>query len=160
MTENGTKHVNALLLELGGKMGIPALSLDGRGARSLRIGGRVFTLQYVEQRDELYCICTVGELSPEWDRRAAAQTFLLDRNCFFRGVGIGVLGVRKGESDIFYTVRFPCSGLEFQEFESLFQAIVTAAGKIAGQLDEAVAATGEKSGAAAGFSDGICGLRV
>ena len=40
------------------------------------------------------------------DLQAAVQRFLLEKNCFFRGVGSGILGI-EGD-DIFYAVRIAC----------------------------------------------------
>ena len=116
---------DGLVKELGGIIGLPKLGPDESGALTLVIDGEPFILQYFEAGDEIYIIHRIGTLPESPEEQLAAQRFLLERNCFFREVGPGVLGT-EGDA-VFYTVRLPCRdvsgrGLSGAELEHVLRA--------------------------------------
>jgi hypothetical protein len=139
MANDRLEHANRLTACLGERLGLADLSLDAQGAKSLTLDGRLFTLQYVDWNDCFYFISPLGELPEDREAQFAALAFLMDQNCFFRGTGSGVLGVRQGERSVSYTARLPCDGLGFEDFELFFQGLVDACEQIAARLAKALA---------------------
>ena len=116
-----------LIKELGEVIGLPSLAPDVTGAVTLNVDGFPFILQYYDAGQELYIIHRLGTLPEAPDQQAAVQRFLLEKNCFFRGVGPGVLGIEK--NDIFYAVRIACCDKFGQriagtELERVLRAVV------------------------------------
>ena len=95
-----------LVKELGEVIGLPSLAPDVAGAVTLSVDGFPFILQYYDAGQDLYIIHRLGTLPEAPDQQAAVQRFLLEKNCFFRGVGSGILGIEG--NDIFYAVRIAC----------------------------------------------------
>ena len=95
-----------LVKELGEVIGLHGLAPDVSGAVTLTVDGFPFILQYYDAGQDLYIIHRLGSLPEAPDQQAAVQRFLLEKNCFFRGVGAGILGI-EGD-DIFYTARIAC----------------------------------------------------
>ena len=95
-----------LVKELGEVVGLHSLAPDASGAVTLTVDGFPFILQYYDAGQDLYIIHRLGTLPEAPEQQAAAQRFLLEKNCFFRGVGSGILGIE--DNDVFYTVRIAC----------------------------------------------------
>jgi hypothetical protein len=116
-----------LVKELGESIGLRDLSTDVSGALTLTVDGFPFLLQYYDAGQELYIIHRIGTLPEYSEQQIAVQRFLLEKNCFFREVGPGVLGVEK--NDIFYTVRVGCCDkfgqrMSGEELEHMLRAVV------------------------------------
>ncbi|MDR2891991.1 MAG: type III secretion system chaperone [Deltaproteobacteria bacterium] len=126
---NARDHANELLRLLGEKIGLSGLALDEMGTATLTIDGANCTLHLPslphtsEYGRELYCLTSLGRLSSEADLRATVSAWLLDRNCFFRGVGPGVLGVTEGEDIIWYCARLRLDTAEYTDFEVFLLAV-------------------------------------
>ena len=134
MSDNGLMLVNELLQQFGNKVGVADANLNAHAAKSFLIDNQTYTLQYSEINEELYLICKLGSLPENPAERMALQAFLLNRNCFFNGTGPGVLGTRSGDNAIFYTARLACAELSYQDFEQVFQAIVTTCQKLSAEM--------------------------
>ncbi|MCL1916690.1 MAG: type III secretion system chaperone [Desulfovibrionaceae bacterium] len=120
---NARDHMNSLLRSLGEKLKLGGLALDDQGAASLKINGETYTLQCYEDGREAYFINRLGFLPSEAGMRAGVTAWLLDRNCFFRGVGPGALGVNQGEDAIWYCARLGLDTLEYDDFEAFLLAV-------------------------------------
>jgi hypothetical protein len=132
--ENTREHLGALVRSLGEKLNLSGLAVDERGAVSLAVDGETFTLQVPEKGREVYCVTRLGFLPSEAGRRAAISDWLLDRNCFFRGVGSGTLGVNAGEDIIWYCARLPLDALEYADFEAFLLAVADLAVRLRREL--------------------------
>lgn len=119
---------STIVKELGGVIGLPDLAPDLSGALTLNIDGHAFLMQYFEEGEEIYIIHRLGTLPEERDARLAAQRFLLEGNCFFRGVGSGTLGT-EGEA-VFYTARLSCRELSGRELEHVLRAVTDVCAKL------------------------------
>jgi len=132
--ENAQEYMNTLLRRLDEKINLGGLALDGQGALSLNIDGATCTLQYHEEGRETYFINRLGLLPSEAGMRAVVTAWLLDRNCFFRGVGPGVLGVTQGEDAIWYCARLRLDNLEYADFEAFLLAVADMSDRLRREL--------------------------
>ena len=121
MAEHIRKRLDGLVAGLGKAANLPNLALDGNGCCSLSLDGLVYTLRYHEPREALYFIHDLGELPAPAEERARVAVWLLERDCFFRGVGAGVLGVNEGR--IYYCARLDPAELEYLDLESFLLAV-------------------------------------
>ena len=121
MAEHIRKRLESLTAKLGQASGLPGLALNEAGSCSLSLDGRVYTLHYYEAGETLYCIHNLGNLPAPAEERLRIALWLLERNCFFRGVGPGVLGVSEGS--IYYCARLDPVELEYLELETFTLAV-------------------------------------
>jgi hypothetical protein len=145
--ENAREHLSALLRSLGEKLNLGGLALDERGAASLAIDGETVTLQVPEKGREVYCVTRLGFLPSEAGLWAGVADGRLDRNCFCRGGGPGVLGVNAGEDVIWYCARFPLDAPEYADFEAFLLAVADLAARLRREL---AAVPGPAAGAGTG----------
>lgn len=125
-----------LITELGHVIGME-LSPDASGALTLVIDGQEFVLQYFDEGEEVYIVHRLGVLPEESAPRLAVSGFLLHSNCFFRGVGGGVLGTEG--NDVYYTLRIPCASLSGRELEHVLRACIDTCSRLRKELAEAMA---------------------
>ena len=130
-----------LIKELGEVIGLPSLAPDESGALTLTVDGSPFILQYYDAGQELYIIHRIGDLPEDAERLAAVQRFLLEKNCFFRSVGPGILGIE--QNDIFYTVRIACCDkfgqrISGAELEHILRAAVDTCAELRSGCSEAL----------------------
>ena len=140
---NARERLNTLLRSLGEKIKLGDLALDDQGDISLAIDGETYTLQYFKG-GEAYIVHRLGLLPAEAEMRAAVSAWLLERNCFFRGTGPGVLGVNPmegGEDAIFYCVRLPLYKLEYAGFEAFLLAAANLTARLRRELAELLGRT-------------------
>ena len=117
MPKETTEYMNELLRDLGKASGLTGAALDAQGCFSISLDGAVFTVMCPKEEEEAYLLHSLGPLPKEREERARVSAFLLERNCFFRGVGSGVLGVFAG--DIHYTLRLFPRSLTYTDFERM-----------------------------------------
>lgn len=124
---------STVVKELGVVIGLPELAPDLSGALTLNIDGQTFILQHVEEGEEIYIIHRIGTLPEEREARLAAQCFLLEHNCFFRGVGAGVLGTE--DDAVFYTARLSSRELSGRDLEHFLRAATDMCAKLRAGFD-------------------------
>ncbi|MDR2504252.1 MAG: type III secretion system chaperone [Deltaproteobacteria bacterium] len=117
MPKETREYMNELLRDLGKASGLTGAALDARGCFALSLDGAVFTVMCRKETEEACLLHTLGPLPQEREERARVSAFLLEQNCFFRGVGAGVLGVFAGE--IHYTLRLVPQNLTYADFERM-----------------------------------------
>lgn len=137
---------STIIKELGHALGLADLNPDELGALTLSIDGQHFTLQFFEGGEEIYIIHRLGALPVEKDEVLQTQAFLLHCNCFFRGVGSGVLGVE--DNTIFYAARLSCTGLSGRELERFLRATVDTCARL--REDMALTCSGPHEGVSDG----------
>lgn len=142
MSGDSRQWVNELLRQLGKAAGLSGAALDAGGSFSLSLDGTVFTLRQMEETGELYILHTLGALPEEREERARVSALLLERNCFFQGVGGGVLGVYA--QNIYYTLRLAPKSLEYPDFERIVLAAADTCAKLKQEME-----AGESAPAAA-----------
>lgn len=123
-----------IISELGFLLNLRDLAPDNTGALTLRIDGQDFILQYFDQGQEIYIIHRLGTLPENTEDRARIQGLLLERNCFFRGVGTGTIGTE--DSGIYYTVRLRADSLNGHELEQFMRAVTTVCEQIRRDMDD------------------------
>ena len=126
-----------IISELGRLLNLADLAPDASGALTLRIDGQDFILQYFEQGQDIYVIHRLGTLPEDEGERARVQGLLLERNCFFRGTGTGVVGTEG--RDVYYTVRLRADGLDGRELEQFLRAITAACDRLRRDMDSSPA---------------------
>ncbi|MDR2488954.1 MAG: type III secretion system chaperone [Desulfovibrio sp.] len=151
MPQETRDRVNLLLQELGKASGLSGAMLDARGRFSLSLDGEVWTAMHREETEDLYLFHTLGPLPEEREERARISAFLLERNCFFRGVGKGVLGVFAGQ--IHYTMVLDPRSLAYPDFERLLLFAVDLCAGLKREMNERSSpeAAAEAEGDAAGY---------
>ena len=123
-----------IISELGRLLNLADLAPDASGALTLRIDGQDFILQYFEQGQELYIIHRIGTLPEAPNERTRIQSRLLEHNCFFRGVGSGVIGTEG--SDIYYTVRLSAGSLDGRTLEQAMRSVTAVCDRLRRDMDE------------------------
>ena len=126
--------MNELLRQLGAAVGVPNLAVDEKGACSLRIDGEVFTFRHEEDRGEIIFVHQLAALPSSDSEKLALFTFLLERNCVFRGVGPGILGISLEDNGVFYAARLATAGLAYPDFERYLQAVVDICDSLRGEM--------------------------
>ena len=115
--------MDELLRQLGAAVGIANLAMDGKGTCSLRVDGEVFTLRHDASREpggggEIIFVHQLAALPQDDAGKLDLYAFLLEKNCLFRGVGPGILGISPEDNGVFYAARTAAAGLAYPDYHS------------------------------------------
>lgn len=138
---------NELISQTGEAMGISQLRPNALGSLSLSIDGKTFTIKHFENTDQVFVVYEFEKLPSRDAERSRAMEFFLKENCFYRGVGGGIIGLK--DDVAYYTYRTDLESLTPSVLLDILKAVVETCFDLEKRLFDVLAET--ESVSAEGF---------
>jgi hypothetical protein len=128
------------------------LNLNEEGLAAIEVDKVLLILRSAGNRNALFIITTLAECSHlTEEKKRELLSVLLDMNCFYSGVGDGVLGKPKDSDDIIYTQTLPVDEeLSGRKLHETFIRFADSAKSLKGYLEKTLAEVQNRQGGSSG----------